>query len=110
MKINIKFEKKYAITVQQHTLDELITLLNKYYPDEKVSISAHLKNDAVVRFENSEELFSYDNTRDYRITELCLESSSNYRIIFKADTNFQFFFYMVLQYLLTLNWIGKRIV
>jgi hypothetical protein len=70
-----KFRVRNAIKVQKETLVKLFSLIKEYYPNENISISARLKNESKVKFENIEELINFDNYSSYKITSLAIDSS-----------------------------------
>jgi hypothetical protein len=92
MEFNIRFKNRYAITIQEKTMNKLILLLNEYYPNTDISISATSNNDDTVRFNDVKELLTYDNSGDYRIKTLNIKSGSNHYCEIKFNSGVSLFF------------------
>ncbi|MCL2284651.1 MAG: hypothetical protein FWC26_15155 [Fibromonadales bacterium] len=87
MKFNIAFEEKCAIALHEKMISKIIVLLNQYYPNVNTSISATLNNKNSVQFNDLKELLTYDNSGDYRIETLNIDSGckNNFSIKFKSS-------------------------
>jgi len=104
MEFKITFKEKHAIALQEKKINKIAILLKQYYPDANMSISALLKNEDRVWFNDIEELLAYDNSNDYRIDTLYIDTDSrgNYEIkfhstasvIFAYDSTVSVSFYM----------------
>jgi len=75
MKLDVKFKKKYAISLDEEKIKHVLSILDEYFSETNgegtfSSIKALLKNEATIKFESVDELFKYDNSGEFRIIEL----------------------------------------
>lgn len=74
MMFNIRFKKRYAISVREDSLRKIPALIDDYYPEVRLAISVSLINGAIVTFANIDELLSFGNSGKFRIKELSITS------------------------------------